>query len=251
MSVTQKAFRAALLDGAQPVPKGLTDGQGRPAGRRFAVYRNNVAVSLTEALEKSFPAIRKLIGEENFKKVAGLFLRQHPPASPLIPVYGAEFPAFLEGFEPLRKYPYLPDVARLEQARREAYHAADAAPADAALLQQMDGEALAEARLGLAPAVQIVSSRWPIHEIWAFNMADGPKPTGAAQAVLVTRPEFDPQFTTLAPSAAACIAALMAGETLGAAHDAGLARDDDFDLGGVLAVLLGQNAITEIIPGDR
>ncbi|MCR9114506.1 MAG: DNA-binding domain-containing protein, partial [Rhodobacteraceae bacterium] len=102
MIVDQTEFHDALLDAARTVPEGLQDGQGRPAGNRFSVYRNNVAVSLTEALEVSFPAIVKLIGEENFKKVAGLFLRRHPPTTPMIMYYGAEFPAFLEPFEPLQ-----------------------------------------------------------------------------------------------------------------------------------------------------
>ncbi|MEQ9259311.1 MAG: DNA-binding domain-containing protein [Roseovarius sp.] len=250
MSVSQTKFRGALLDGAAPVPEGLTDGAGRPAGRRFSVYRNNVAASLTEALELGFPAIRKLIGEENFRHIAGMFLRAHPPASPLISHYGTGFAEFLEGFEPLARYPYLGDVARLEQARREAYHAADAAPADMAPLQAADPDALEALRFGFAPALRLIRSRFPIHAIWAFNMEDGPKPQAQAQSVLVTRPEFDPVLTALSPASADCLAALLAGAPLGEAHAAAVEQDNSFDLGALLALLLGQNAITDIIPKD-
>ena len=50
----QSAFAAALMDPTQPAPEGLRDPFGGPAGKRFDVYRNNVAVSLTEALETGF-----------------------------------------------------------------------------------------------------------------------------------------------------------------------------------------------------
>ena len=82
--VTQSAFRAALMDAEKPTPDGLTDGQGRPAGKRFAIYRNNVAISLTEALTESFPVVQKLIGQENFRNIAGLYIRQNPPRSPMM-----------------------------------------------------------------------------------------------------------------------------------------------------------------------
>ena len=247
MTVSQADFHDALLDGTRPIPRGLSDGQGQPAGSRFSVYRNNVAVSLTEALEVSFPAIRKLIGEENFKKVAGIYLRKQPPRTPMLMVYGDTFPDFLVGFEPLQKYAYLPDVARLEQAQREAYHAADADPIDPQVLQTLDSDTLADARLGLAPAVRLVTSPWPIHAIWAFNMVDGaPKPQPGAQTVLVTRPDFDPVLKPVGAGTAAFVDALLDEQTLGEANDAGLSADPDFDLSAALGLLLAGQAIIDV-----
>jgi hypothetical protein len=248
MTLSEATLTGALLDPAQPVPEGLTDGQGRPAGRRLNVYRNNIASSLTEALERNFPAIARLIGAENFRHISGLFLRAHPPQSPLIALYGAEFAAFLETFQPLAKYPYLGDIARVEQARRAAYHAADATPLDPATLATLSPEALMQARLTLAPAVHLVQSRFPVHAIWAFNMEDGPKPRPTAQSVLVTRPGFDPVLTPLSPAAGNAIAALMAGEPLGTAHDHGLASDPGFDLAEALTPLIAQQAVTALTP---
>src|SRR6056297_4262947 len=100
MIVDQSTFRAALLDAEATRPDGLTDGAGAPAGRRFDVYRNNVAVSLADALEAAFPVIAKLVGTRNFRLLAGAFLRSHPPQSPLMMFYGAEMPTFLSTFGP-------------------------------------------------------------------------------------------------------------------------------------------------------
>lgn len=251
MSVTQSRFHTALLDPDQPVPSGLSDGQGQPAGSRFAVYRNNVASSLTEALEISFPVIAKLIGAENFKAISGVFLRQHPPKVPMLSHYGDDMPAFLAGFKPLEHIKYLADTARLEQALRVSYHAADAAPIDAQALQALTPEDMATARFTFAPSALLVRSPWPIHGIWTFNMQDGaPKPPATAQSVLVLRPEFDPDLHLLSESAAICMQALMAGETLSNANDAALNDDPEFDLATLLGLLLAHGAITQLKSGD-
>lgn len=250
MTVTQGQFHDALLDSARDAPEGLTDGQGRPAGRRFDIYRNNVATGLTEALEVSFPAIVKLIGAGNFRKVAGLFLRQSPPDTPMMMAYGAAFPGFLAGFAPLAQYGYLPDVARLEQALREAYHAADAEPADAAVLETLPPDMLADTRLQLAPAPRLVRSEWPVHAIWAYNMEDGPKPRGGAQTVLITRPGYDPQMTVVDTGTAAFVDALAGGATLGIAHDHATGAAETFDLSAALGLLLRERAISRITTGD-
>lgn len=246
MRVAQAELRRALLDPAAAGPGGLNDGRGGPAGRRFDVYRNNVAVSLTEALETAFPVVRKLVGEANFKLLAGAFLRRHPPGSPLMMFYGAEMPAFLAGFGPTAGTRYLPDVARLELALGESYHAADAIPADAARLGTMSPAELTGLRLGLAPSLRLVRSAWPVHAIWRYNSEDGaPKPRMAAEDVLVLRADMDPVPHLLPPGGGAFVAAL-ARATLGEAYDAAAAEAPGFDLAGGLSLLISAGAITEI-----
>ena len=243
MIVDQTAFRRALLDASAPRPEGLSDGAGAPAGRRFDVYRNNVAVSLTEALETAFPVVAKLVGAANFKLLAGAFLRQHPPSSPLMMFYGAEMPDFLAGFGPTADTRYLPDVARLELALRESYHAADASPVAADVLAAMPPETLVGARLRLAPSARLIRSDWPIHAIWRFNTEPGsPKPQMAAEDVLILRPDFDPLPHPLPPGGGAVVARLMDGATLGEAIE-----NEAVDLAALLALLIGQGAITEVI----
>lgn len=50
----QQAIAAALLDPAHPCPPGLTAWNGSDPAHRFAVYRNNVIVSLVDALADTF-----------------------------------------------------------------------------------------------------------------------------------------------------------------------------------------------------
>ncbi len=244
----QSEFAAALLDPARATPPGLTDGSGAPTTRRYDVYRNNVTVSLADALESAFPVVRKLVGEAFFRAMAQVFVRAHPPRSPLMMFYGADMPGFLEGFAPVAKLPYLPDVARLELALRQSYHAADCVPLDPAALGQIAPERLGDVRFIFAPAVHLLRSDWPIHGIWRANMVDGsPAPAMQPETVLVTRPAYDPDIAPLDTQAATFVATLMSGEPLTAALEA--ARGG-FDPGPVLGLLLTSGALTALTPGD-
>lgn len=241
----QSDFTQALFTPGAP-PLGLVDPVGRPAGKRFDVYRNNVIVSLTEALEVAFPVVRKLVGEANFKVLARAFLAAHPPKSPRLMLWGDDLAEFLRNFAPTQSTRYLPDVARLEQAIRESYHAADATPIDAAELGALDPEALLAARIQIAPAVRVITSNWPVHAIWRFNTEPGaPKPSMASEDVIVTRPAYDPAPALLPAGGGAFLSALQSDLPLGAAMAApGL--PEDFDLNTTLGLLLQGGAITAI-----
>jgi hypothetical protein len=241
--MTQTAFARAVLDPEAAVPIGITDPQGRPAPKRFSVYRNNVASSLTRALEAAFPTVRKLVGEEFFAAMAGVFLRAHPPRSRMLMLYGDDFPGWLEGFQPVAQLGYLPDVARLDQAMRESYHAADSAPLAEAEFQRLIGADIAGLRLRLAPWVRLVRSRWPVVSIWAANAEGGPSPKPGSEDALVLRPEFDPRPHRLPTGGGAFVHGVLAGLPLGQAVDL---AGGELDLPGVLSLLISGRAIVGV-----
>src|SRR5262245_56573424 len=108
---TKDDFATALLDPERPVPAALTAHNGAQTRKRFAVYRNNVAASLINALRARFPATQTIVGPEFFFAAARTFVAAHPPRSKILSQYGDDFPGYLAGIRSLR---YLPDVARLE-----------------------------------------------------------------------------------------------------------------------------------------
>lgn len=245
MSVSQHEFATALLDPARPVPEGLGDGAGHPAGSRFDVYRNNVAASLTEAMRVAFPVIARLLGRRNIDGISGLFLRAHPPGNPFLMHYGGAFPAFLQSLPQLAHLGYLGDVARLELALRRSYHAADAAPVDIAPLHLCAPETLLNTTLTLSPATLVIRSDWPLFDIWRANTDDdAPPPRPRAQDVLITRRRFDPLPRPLPKGGADWIAALRAGHTMLAAQQSAAVETPGFDPGATLKMLLEGDAIT-------
>ena len=71
---TVAAFAAALADPAAPPPADTRGRQGAPDARRFAVYRNNVAVGLIGAIEARYPVVRRMIGPDAFRALARAFV---------------------------------------------------------------------------------------------------------------------------------------------------------------------------------
>ena len=244
----QRAFAAALLDPSVLLPPGLVDPEGRACPRRFSVYRNNVATALIEALESSFPAVRRLVGEGFFREAALRFAVAQPPSSPVLLDYGVEFPLFLEHFEPAASLPYLPDVARIERAWIEAHHAGDATPLDPAALAALSGDRAGELRFSMHPSVRIVRSRYPALTIWRMNVADGvPEPVAldaGGEDALVVRPKADVYVRGLPPGGADLIEALARGEPLVAAAEMTMKARVDFDLASHLSGLLESGVLT-------
>ncbi|MGH6946762.1 MAG: DNA-binding domain-containing protein, partial [Kiloniellales bacterium] len=63
-------FAAALLDPDRATPAAVAGPNGKAAGKRYDVYRNNVTVSLIDALAATFPATLRITGAEFFRAMA-------------------------------------------------------------------------------------------------------------------------------------------------------------------------------------
>ncbi|MYZ48753.1 putative DNA-binding domain-containing protein [Propylenella binzhouense] len=249
----QHGFVRALLDPDEPPPPGLAAGAAPGAERRFAVYRNNVAVGLVNALRAAYPAVERIVGEAFFAAAARAYSGTHFPARPVLIDYGEAFPEFLETFPPARRHRYLADVARLERARLAAYHAADRPPLPPARLAEVAPDALAGLVLVLHPSARVLRSRFPVLTVWSMNagiLDPAPVDFGRAEDVLVFRPDWEVEVRLLSPGAAVFVEALGRGCRLGeAAARAG--GEPGFDLGAVLADCLSAGLFCDLNLGEE
>lgn len=247
--MNQQTFADALLDPQLPCPPGLRTWNGSDPARRFAVYRNNVLASLVGALADSFPVVRQLVGKEFFHAMAHQHVQVAPPRSPLLALYGEDFPDFVASFPPAAGLPYLADVARLELLRVRAYHAADLPPLDTAALTVAlgDPERLPGMRLALHPSVATISSAYAVASLWAAHQGlldIASVDPAQAECALVLRRGLEVEVSRIGTGATAFIRGLGAGVPLGHAVGAALAIEPGFDLGTTLAQLLAGGAIT-------
>jgi hypothetical protein len=251
---TAAAFAAALCDRAAPPPAMTRGRRGGPDARRFAVYRNNVAVGLIAALAARYPVVQRMLGPDAFRAMARAFIEAHKPRSPVIIAYGADFPEFIEA-RGETGLTLLADVARLESAWIEAYHAEDAPAAALADLATLDPSSLPGARIALHPAARLLRLATPAASTWA-SYQDGAEPPPLSlcagdeigEDVLVARPEADVSVRVLPPAGYVFAKRLEKGATLSEAAEA-LPDPDEF--GAHVVGLVAAGAVASIIPGER
>lgn len=247
------AFSMPLMDPEQMTPDGVIGPNGKAADKRYNVYRNNVTVSLIEALCSIYPAVQRLTGVEFFRAMARFHIRETPPTSPLLFEYGHGFPEFIKRYEYAQSLPWLADVARLERAWLDCYHAADAEALDADALARVPPAALAEVTFEQHPAVRIVRSQYSAVSIFAANRESGeiqPMEADEPQEALITRPDDEVVVRHLGPGGATFLTRLLAGDTLGAAVSTAMEEAPAFDIPGNIAGMIEAGVFIKINDGD-
>ncbi len=245
-------FRGGI--GSGELPPGVTalTRDRKPAERagieaRFAVYRNNVMHSLSRALAQRFPAIERLVGAEFFSAMALEFIRVSPPSSPVMLRWGSEFANFLTGFPPVQSLPYLPDVARIEYARGQSYHAADIQPVDATAFAGIEGDP-GQIRMELSPSLHVLKCDHGAVSIWQANQPGANPATRAAgteYALIWRNSKFEVPLRRIEAHEAQFLTALIAGSTL---EDAAAALED---AGPLLGLLLTEGLIAQLRPPEE
>lgn len=242
-------FVPPLLDPERQTPALVAGPNGKAAMKRFNVYRNNVTVSLIDALAATFPATQRITGETFFRAMARSHVRTSPPTSPLLFKYGREFPDFIARYEYAQSMPWLVDVARIERAWLDAYHAADAPILAPAALASVPPERLGEVVFEPHPATRLIRSDYPAVTIFTANREDGPVgriETSAPENALITRPELEVIVRRLAPEADILLARLLAGIPLAAAATEAANHFPTLDLAATIATALDAGAFTAI-----
>lgn len=233
----QAAFAAGIF-GEDPVAiSAIAPGRFAP-DQHLQIYRNNVFESLTGALKAVYPVIEHLVGEGFFRFAADSYIRLHPPRSGNLHDFGMHYADFLAGFAPAAGLPYLPDVAHLEWAWHEAFHAADAAPLEARRLADVPAEQQGDLRFTLHPSVRLLNSVYPLLSIWQANQDEAEEQivdlTQGGTPLLVIRRGLRVETETLTPGEHALLRALAQDATLEAACEAAFTAETAFDLAAAL-----------------
>ncbi|MEJ7137033.1 putative DNA-binding domain-containing protein [Amphibiibacter pelophylacis] len=251
---SQTDWRLALLDPEQPAPQGLKTWNGSDPAHRFAVYRNNVIVTLMDAVADSFPVVHAWLGSDLFRDLARAFVRSHPPATPIMADYGSAFPDFVTSLAaqtdalPHDVAAAIADLARLELAVIQVINEVDAPPLPQQVLAQalQDADSLPLLRLALQPSLRVLSLNHDVLPVWASHQegeaVTAPQP--ADTHALVWREGSAVRLLHLTPGDAQALRDLQGGSPLGELLER-YSGDPSFDLMRLLGLLIRESLLAD------
>lgn len=225
----------------------LVPGAFDPA-QRIQVYRNNMAIGLTDAMGAVYPVIHRLVGDEFFQYCCREFMRCFPSRCGNLHDFGREFSAFLKDFKEADSLPYLSDVAELEWNYHVVYHEAEAQSLDLEALSRVNPDSFEALKFELNPACRIMRSRYPIAEIWRVNQDeyDGDQrvnlDSGACNLLLIRNRE-EIEIHNVDDASYAALTHMQRGDPLEQCLGAALEVEDDFNLNFFLSRFAGNRTI--------
>ncbi|MGB3726107.1 MAG: putative DNA-binding domain-containing protein [Glaciecola sp.] len=155
-----KAYQTQILD--EVFRQGEQNPTVLPA---LSVYKNNYIESAIRALSISYPTVLAILEENNFRKLASLYIQNMPKTCFDWADYGASLSEFIFDVEALESMPFLPEIAQLDWLLMHAERAADK-PFDAASFERLQTQTPERLRFVAAPGLQVIKALFPVLEIY-------------------------------------------------------------------------------------
>ncbi|MEO8878609.1 MAG: DNA-binding domain-containing protein [Polyangiaceae bacterium] len=222
---------------------------------QLEVYREQFFLRHIGSFREDFPTLELLLGGAKFDELCRAYLKELPPASFALRDASDRLALFLESAAPYKDDALLADCAKIEWAFIEAFDAADAPPLDVSALAAIDEDAWDRAKIQFHPSLRFSSLRYPAHTFrTAVRGNEKPARPEKHPACVVTFRGADGvlRWLEVAPAAHTLLVALLNGQPLGVAGEAGAALDADIGekIGGWFQMWTANGWIAKIVVAE-
>lgn len=251
LSHFQAIFSTSVMAEVNPdIEQMIKSEQRSGLSQRLSVYKNNIYHSLIEALADTYPVIQQLVGVDFFAATAKHYIGQFPPRSALLLEFGRQFSGFLTTFEPATSLPYLCDLAKLEYAWQESYHAQDCPSLSVDDFAAIPANHLYQQSLLCHPSLQLLHSPFSVGRIWqAHQDSEGmPEELKADQQewLVIVRPQYQVQVCFLDEPGFRFVQGLKAGRPLGEVIDQIAVSYPEWPISDALAFTIQQGFFSDV-----
>lgn len=235
----QRSFAAAVRDPASACPVLPPE--------NLSVYRNNAAAGFRAALQRTFPVIRRRVGDDYFRQLTAHYRERFPSRSGDLHWAGRDFAAFLDEYLAGSDYAWLADLARLEWSSHECSVFVELPPIGAEQLAHFAAVDLEHLVFGFQPSLRLHTSSYPVFSVWRANQVENAPPVDqslGSECGMARIRDDQPEVRALEPRPFAFLSALHGGASLGEAmSEAGL---DGNALTHALGFFFGEGLVTSI-----
>lgn len=211
----QGDFQNHLLHGDEAVEAHVLGSARVPVATRLGIYAGAYRSRLADALSANYPALAKLLGENDFSVLAMDYLQAHDSPFFSIRYYGDQLPEFLAAREDYAAAPVLAELARWEWSMTCVFDAADATPLAPGELARLSPSQWAQLRFSWHPSVRRLDLTWNVPQLWQALADDAERPAAALNAAsvpwLLWRQELTTYFRSLERAEAAALDAARSG----------------------------------------
>jgi hypothetical protein len=246
---TQQQLRDALLLNKEGLLQSIHE-KFIPSSERFKAYKLNVFKTLTRHLQKTFPSVWELMGDEWFTSLSYDYIETFPPTSGTLNEWGESFANFLSTFDPAKHLSYLKDIAYLDWIKHNSYYAKNAVPLDLTRLQLIASQDIEALLFTFHPSFYLFQSSYPIDQIIKVmeknhhnNLVD--IKAGSCFSV-VCRPFQKVEISWISQSTHTFLGTLQQGSTLSNAHMCAQYIDRNFDVEENLVFAFRHNLLVDI-----
>jgi hypothetical protein len=201
------------------------------------------------ALERTYPVLRRRVGDDFFRQLARGYRKRFPSRSGDLHWVGQHFPQYVAETQADSGYAWLAELATLEWACEASLVASREPPIGIEVLAGLGPDLIANARLRLQPSLHCVGATIPVLDVWRANQPGaGGQPVDlsrGAQHVLVSCGDDGLELREVVATDLEFVRLLRDGATLGAAVD-----QSDLALGalpGVLGLLFRAGLVTRVL----
>jgi hypothetical protein len=237
---SQEQFYGAIFDDSQTL-LGIENS-------RLTIYRQTIFHSLQNALSTSYPVIGRLVGTDFFRFLTQQYIQQYPSVSGDLNRYGDAFFQLLQALPEVAELPYLTDIAQLEWFVQLAENARDSSAFPIEKLMTVAPEHYPSLQFFLNPSVFLLSSEYPIADIWLANQADN---DGSVELqtgkfyTLIQRHDYQVTVTTLNTEQWAFLTAIEQGMSFGSICES----LTELNVGGLLQQFIAQSVLVDFNQG--
>ena len=225
--------------------------------RGLEIYQKNLKSNAASALKITFPTVLKLIGDEVFAYAVTQLIKQDPPSSGDWGLWGERFSEVLKQLAALQEFPYVADIAALDFLLHQSAREKDS-ELDMNSISLLASCELDELRVVLNPALQLLTSEFPVVDIYSANhssleqsadylqQAQQKLLSGLGQVALIYRPQFKSLVRPIGSSEHDWLILMQKKFSLGEALDALAYRKQEFLLAAWLPLAIEQNLISHL-----